>query len=323
MDSATLEYCLKFPFSQKAKKIVSLKVKSMEDLGKPQISPAILLAERKIMSAIKPSIKLESPGPWLEILSHPIANIILSIISLRGLTYKYAVREAEKIASRWSADDIEVLITVGKEEFGIEAITVGDDVKSVAIDLVSYIKLASTLGIGPISERWDPSNRKIINGYVYVTVKEYMRLLEAKVKSHILEVAGKPPVSVPSNIIEAARRIKNAYLSSAKPRVKPRGRTDPPCMRWLMGEVDKGLTHVSRFILAAYLLNRGKTVEETMEVFKQSPDFDEKISMYQISYIKRKGYLPPSCARLEELGICKKNEACKDIRNPLQYGRKT
>ncbi len=322
MDNLTLEYCLKFPFSQKARKLVSLKVKSIEDLGKPQLLPAILLAEEKIMSAIKPSIKPGSPGPWLEILSYPIANIILSTINVRSLTYKYAVREAEKIASRWSADDLKALVEIGKEEFGVEAIVIGRDIKSVVIDLVSYIKLASCLGIGPISEQWDPSNRKITDGHVHVTVKEYIRLLKAKVKNHILEAASRPPASVPANILEVAGRIKNAYLRGVKHRVKPRTGKDPPCMRWLIREVDRGLTHISRFILAAYLLNRGKTVKETLEVFKQSPDYDEKISTYQISYIKRKGYLPPSCARLEELGICKKDETCRDVRNPLQYGRK-
>ncbi|HDN01893.1 MAG TPA: hypothetical protein ENF42_02845 [Candidatus Bathyarchaeota archaeon] len=322
MDNLTIEHCLKFPFSQKARKLISLKIRSVEDLAKPQLSPAILLAEKKIMSAIKPSIKPESPGPWLEILSYPIANIILSIINVRSLTYRYAVREAEKIASRWSADDLKTLVEIGKEEFGIEAIIIGRDIKSVVIDLVSYIKLASCLGVGPISERWDPSNKKIMDGYVHVTIREYMRLLEAKVKNHILEAASRPPASVPANILEVAGRIKNAYLRGVKRRVEPRIGTDPPCMRWLMKEVDKGLTHVSRFILATYLLNRGNTIKETLEVFKQSPDYDEKISTYQISYIKRKGYLPPSCARLEELGICKKDETCGDIRNPLQYGRK-
>ncbi|MCK4282667.1 MAG: hypothetical protein KAX10_11165, partial [Candidatus Lokiarchaeota archaeon] len=48
-------------------------------------------------------------------------------------------------------------------------------------------------------------------------------------------------------------------------------------------------------------------IDQIINIFKTLPDFDDKIARYQIEFAIKKGYSPHSCAKLETLGICQKD----------------
>jgi len=101
---------------------------------------------------------------------------------------------------------------------------------------------------------------------------------------------------------------------------------DPPCMRAILDALKRGenLPHTARFAITTYLLKRGWDVEQIVDLFRNAPDFNEKITRYQVQHIAgraggRKEYAVPSCKTMREWGLCITN--C-GIKNPLEYGRK-
>ncbi len=97
----------------------------------------------------------------------------------------------------------------------------------------------------------------------------------------------------------------------------------PPCINSLLESLLKGenLSHHQRFALATFLINIGLDIEIILQLFRYSPDFNEKIARYQIEHLaglrgSKKKYLTYSCGTMKVLGICK---AECDIKNPLQY----
>ncbi len=97
----------------------------------------------------------------------------------------------------------------------------------------------------------------------------------------------------------------------------------PPCIKAILEALLAGenLSHHQRFALASFLVNIGAEIDAILELFRRSPDFNEKIARYQIEHIaglrgSRKRYLPYSCATMNSLGLCVAN--C-NVKNPLVY----
>ena len=101
-------------------------------------------------------------------------------------------------------------------------------------------------------------------------------------------------------------------------------------MRILINELKQGkkLTHIANFSLATYFRAIGYSVEEALEMFKNLPDFNEKIARYQIEHIYglrggMKVYSVPSCITLRAAGLCfPESPGCDNIKHPLQYIKK-
>jgi DNA primase large subunit len=66
----------------------------------------------------------------------------------------------------------------------------------------------------------------------------------------------------------------------------------------------ENLAHHARWYLATYLLAIGMAEDDVVNVFSAAPDFSEKITRYQVSHIKKKGYSVPSCATVMTYGLC-------------------
>jgi len=100
----------------------------------------------------------------------------------------------------------------------------------------------------------------------------------------------------------------------------------PPCIEKLIQDLQHGenLPHFARFALAAFLVNAGWSVDQIVDLFRNAPDFDEKVTRYQVEHIagKRGGgrrYVPPACERMRQEGLCVAN--C-GISNPIEWLRK-
>jgi DNA primase large subunit len=86
----------------------------------------------------------------------------------------------------------------------------------------------------------------------------------------------------------------------------------PPCIKNILYRVVHGenLSHMERLAIAFFYLNTNHTVEETVDIFRTSPDFDEKIARYQVEFVsgasgKGKKYAMYSCAKMKTLHLCK------------------
>ena len=103
----------------------------------------------------------------------------------------------------------------------------------------------------------------------------------------------------------------------------------PPCIKHAIEVLDKGenLPHSGRFMLATFLLTKGKNIEQIVPLFKNAPDYNEKVTRYQLEHLAGKTgagkkYSCPSCDKLRSEDLCFEIPACNNIINPLQFGKK-
>ena len=88
----------------------------------------------------------------------------------------------------------------------------------------------------------------------------------------------------------------------------------PPCIRFLQSEADNGvnLKHSERLHLAIFYSHMGKEVDDIVDIFRNSPDFDERIARYQVEHLrgigKGKEYKIYNCDKLKSIGVCKGND---------------
>lgn len=103
----------------------------------------------------------------------------------------------------------------------------------------------------------------------------------------------------------------------------------PPCIREYISEMRSGvnLPHLARFTLVAFLHKCGMTAEEITDLFKTAPDYNEKMTTYQVNHvtgvISGTEYAPPKCSALKSNHLCFMGEdtLCNQewLRHPLQY----
>ena len=64
----------------------------------------------------------------------------------------------------------------------------------------------------------------------------------------------------------------------------------PPCIKHAIEVLEKGenLSHSGRFMLATFLLARGQQVEQIAPLFKNAPDYNEKVTLYQLNHLSGK-----------------------------------
>jgi len=103
----------------------------------------------------------------------------------------------------------------------------------------------------------------------------------------------------------------------------------PPCIKFWVAEMNKGVNipHQARFLVATFLIALDMDVDEVLNYFKHTPDYDERIARYQIEDLagergSGKKYSVPRCDTLRTLGVCVCREGlCTHMSHPLLYYR--
>ncbi|MFN3803631.1 MAG: DNA primase large subunit PriL [Pyrobaculum sp.] len=188
----------------------------------------------------------------------------------------------------------------------------------IAVRWTAYLKYA------PQDPYWAMINRPVIRGWVAMPVDDFERLLEEAYEQRILQLprenelaVGKVAMSI--DLSPLRDLIKHKPLQVKTPTAGP----DPPCMTAILNTLKAGenLPHAARFAIVTYLLRRGWDVEQIVDLFRTVPDFNEKITRYQVQHIAgqaggRKEYSVPSCETLKSWGLCVAN--C-GVKNPMHY----
>ncbi|MHA1819914.1 MAG: hypothetical protein ACTSU2_17210 [Promethearchaeota archaeon] len=85
----------------------------------------------------------------------------------------------------------------------------------------------------------------------------------------------------------------------------------PPCIKAILDKAENGvnLTHNERLHIAFFYANVGYSVEETVDVFRTLPDFDEDITRYNVEFSraingKGKKYRVFGCDKLRSNSLC-------------------
>jgi len=318
-------------------------------------------AEERIINALKKGSIPNPPADIStdeEVLAYYLSLILLGFINDKWLITRYADAEAKRVYEHLVKDEDVVLEAIGKllgidvqylgeKKVRIPYMKIRDKVMYIelpyAIHYVDYIKATLRLSKDP---SWKLTNQFLKKGYVYLDKRKFARLLEEVIRDRICSSVEyieeipdqfKPLIDKLMGMIKEIRgemlskaaiegaQTAREYFEKLKERIQGQVFLEafPPCMSRLYNAIVNGenLSHHERFAIATFLLHIGMDVESVLNVFRNVPDFNERIARYQIEHLaglrgSKKQYMPYSCATMKTLGLCVSE--C-NVRNPLVY----
>ena len=291
------------------------------------------LGRDRVMEALEDGKIDDHPMPTkidatVELLSYPIARMIVSAVADPAFVRRYAIAEAKKANERLKREDIGFVTRVA-DEFGL---TVGQSDGGLSVDFADFLRFSATMR----SKDWKLVNQRVVRGRVAVTKLRLVRLIEQmlteKITSELpLEVSDPILDAFSEDIIEIRKTLEER---KAQYQAKGMGRLSivrfPPCMKKLLKMIQSGenVPHSGRFALVSFLHMLGMDSEEILETFSTAPDFDASKTTYQINHITGEisgtEYTPPECSTMKSYGICfDPDDLCaRDwMKHPLTYYR--
>jgi DNA primase large subunit len=288
-------------------------------------------------------------GTRTELLSYPIARVLVSLADQPVLIHRYARAEAEAARERFVVDlgrqelksasgdrltlegllsefDLDGAVRETSEASGArETKANGNRGGDYETSVASYLALAADRR----GEEWRLVNRHLADGWVKLTREELLALLGEAVGKR---VASGLPLSVPAEI-EAALDGPVATITESLAETNLIHDVDtvvpelfPPCMKYLLDRVQKGehLEHHSRFAITAFLANIGMETDDIVELYMVNPGFGEEITRYQTDHIRGVSspteYSTPACATMQSYGDCvNMDDRCERISHPMAY----
>ncbi len=314
-------------------------------------------ALERIRSAVAEARVEPGGNPEVEVLSFYLGLLLVTLLGDKWAVSRYALAEAEKSYQLLRDEDDRVIYSVARLvgvglEYRERGYRVAYAVTSTGVPLYKeyhyslsifeYARVARRLLGDP---KWKTTNLPVLRGRVLLEKQQVVRLLKEAIMEYIerlsgifSEVRGEKLPDELVKLLEEARRV----VSEARPKpvVERAGRrirvrlpkgvvveeAFPPCMADILERARRGehLSHHERFAIATFLLNLGVDVDRVVDVFRNMPDFNEKIARYQVEHLaglrgSGKRYYTYSCEKMRALGLCKGD--C-GTRNPIQAYRR-
>ena len=328
----------RYPFLQSAREAVEAAAVDLSEVVATDEEVVERALERVEWAITDGSVGEPHRRTRVELLSYPVARVLVSLVEETVCTRKYAQAEAETARERFieeftateefSYGDSESLsMRVLLAEFDLTG-SVHETVEGYRIDVGTYLDLAADQW----GDEWRLVNRALSNGKVPVTTSELHTLLKQAIRHRIDD--GLPfavPDAIADELDDEVKQIQATLSDLDLTREIDTVVPDlfPPCMQHLLDAVQKGehLEHHSRFALAAFLTTIGMTTDEIVELFQVNPGFGEEATRYQVDHIRGETspteYSTPSCATMQSYGDCQgKDDICEDVINeshPLNY----
>ncbi|MCY4490866.1 MAG: hypothetical protein OXC46_05300, partial [Thaumarchaeota archaeon] len=264
-----------------------------------------------------------------EVISFILAIVLLKLCGKPTLVRRFALAEARR-AEAFLEKDLANMHDESKKEFAIRIL---DDLFSVRV------KKQDDYFVMPISDyliravhfherEWKLINRQVNSGMVFLSPHETVRLIRAELNVYISKKINdsRTPEMIPGfeehveELLFISKKFATSVVSTGE---------YPPCIKHAINVLEKGenLPHSGRFMLATFLFARGQSVEQIAPLFKNAPDYNEKITLYQLNHLSGSSgsgtqYICPSCEKLKIQGLCHAIPECDNIITPLQFGTK-
>ncbi|WP_276255115.1 DNA primase regulatory subunit PriL [Halomontanus rarus] len=270
-----------------------------------------------------------------ELLSYPVARVLVSLVNERILVRKYARAEAEDAFERFTSDFEETveLKSASNDGLSLETLLSEFDLENAVrevsdgyrIDVGTYLPLAADCW----GDEWRLVNRALADGEVPIDERELHVLVQEAVRERVEDGL---PFDVPDPIAQALTEdvedirevLANLELTREIDTVVPD--LFPPCMKALLDSIQKGehLAHHSRFAITAFLTSIGMSTDEIVELYRVNSSFGEEMTRYQTDHIRGDSspteYSAPSCATMQSYGDCvNKDDLCERIAHPMAY----
>jgi DNA primase large subunit len=323
---------VKYPFLAETGEYLRDKGFNLEQLGHPDWKPLVEKAYGRIMVAttgqIYGSVAEDFENMDSEILSFVIAAILLKSAGIPTLIKRFSLSEARR-AERYLQRDLqkkneaalELPLKIMHDLFSVKIVRERDD---FVISVSDYLRHA----IHFHEKEWKLINRRVKNGSVFLTARETVRLIRKELDGYInskIQVANIP--YIPDTFKERTNDL--SLLAKKFSEYVIISSDYPPCIKHAIDVLDKGenLPHSGRFMLATFLLSKGQTTDQIAPLFKNAPDYNERVTRYQLEHIagssgKGTRYSCPSCDKLKSENLCFEIPECNGIINPSQFGTK-
>ena len=264
-----------------------------------------------------------------EVFSFLLAIVLLKLSGMHTLIKRFALAEARR-AEKYLEKDLANISDESKKELAIRII---DDLFSVQVEKLDdyfIITVSDYLkhSINFHEREWKLINRHVENGHVFLTPHETVRLIRKELGTYINSkiINAKTPTMISgfedsvTKLVSLSKKFITFTVTTGE---------YPPCIKHAIEELEKGenLPHSGRFMLGAFLLSRGQSVEQIAPLFKNAPDYNERVTLYQLNHLAGTSgsgtkYICPSCEKLKTQDLCFAIPECDNIINPLQFGKK-
>ena len=324
----------KYPFLQEASAYIQESKFDFAEFDRPEMIHIINRAVEKLENELKGKIYSNLDEYEIEIMTFLVSLLLIKSIGLEEVSKKCSLFEAMRV-ERFLSTDLSIERSSQKKKLLVQKIfqdlfDINIDVDSTSsickLSVADYLLRASKM----YEQEWKLINRSVKDGYVYLDTDEAVRLIRNELSNLIYtRIKNMKVYEVPIIIKSKADELRKKYSGRYVYRNQFKILEYPPCIKHAMEIINKGenLPHSARFMLATYMLAIGKTEEEVIEIFKNSPDYNEKITRYQVEHLAgKKGshikYSVPSCDRLRSEDLCFAVKECENLINPIQFGRR-
>lgn len=323
----------KYPFLQEASDYIQETKFDFAEFDRPEMIHIINRAVEKLENELEGKIYSNLDEYEIEIMTFLVSLLLIKSIGLEEVSKKCSLFEAMRV-ERFLSTDLSIERSQKKkllvQKIFQDLFNINIDFDSTSsickLSIPDYLLRASKM----YEQEWKLINRSVKDGYVYLDTDEAVRLIRNELSNLIYtRIKNMKVYEVPILIKSKADELRKKYSGRYVYRNQFKILEYPPCIKHAMEIINKGenLPHSARFMLATYMLAIGKTEEEVVEIFKNSPDYNEKITRYQVEHLAgKKGshirYSVPSCDRLRSEDLCFAVRECENLINPIQFGRR-
>ena len=264
-----------------------------------------------------------------EVFSFLLAIVLIKLTGMSTLIKRFALAEARRAEKYLEKDlgnasdksKIDLATRIIYDLFNIEVTKQGDFFE---ISVSDYLKHSTAFH----EREWKLINRHVENGKVLLSPEKTVRLIRKELGNYIsskITNAPTPPM-IPGleSMVDELNSLSKKYtiftVSTGE---------YPPCIKHAIDVLEKGenLPHSGRFMLATFLLSKGQSVQQIAPMFKNAPDYNERVTLYQLNHLAGTSgsgtqYSCPSCEKLKTQSLCFAIPECDNIISPLQFGKK-
>lgn len=316
----------KYPFDVKARELLTHIALDIRKYQEEDLKFLLEEALERIIRHFKNEFIINWTNDYRE-----VVVFYLSMLIVRGTQNDYIYRvfsekEAKRAFQLLRDDKADALLTIA-ENLGLRVKLI--DEGNICLNVLDFIDLTR----GFHSPSWRLYNFALKDGYVTLNAIQLARLCTQRIKKLIYEMV-RNIESVPDFINEySLKLLRHEYIRKLITKLTHAStyiesirscKKFPPCIEEILSNIGNNLPHSARFTLVTFLHKIGYDVSDIIEIFRKSPDFNERIAQYQVEHIvglrgSRIEYNVPSCKKILSYGFCRPDELCRNIKHPLQY----
>jgi DNA primase large subunit len=322
----------KYPFLNEAGEYLRELGFGWDELERSDMKEVIDRAAERVEIEVGGNVYDKLERHEIEIVTFLLSLIIVKSIGMEPLLRKFSLAEARR-AERFLTEDLKrqnkiqmrlLFVKIFDDLFKLK-IDVAEDGRFFKVRVADYLSRSSHFH----EQEWKLINRLVHSGYVYLDADETVRLVRNELSVLIYEKIKEMTLpTLPQTIQAKVDSLRSKFAPRYEYRVT--AVIDyPPCVKHALDVMGRGenLPHSARVMLATYMLGIGKPVDEIVMMYENAPDFNQKITRYQVEHLagmkgSRTKYSVPSCDKLRNENLCFAIAECDGIINPIQFSRK-